>query len=99
EVPRFSNHTRVARRRMLKLQRMTPAERERHQVSTYKQLLAITEDVLDDARAAVEATKKSCGQTPKDVLVIAALRKQITDLCPSGDRGVHQTRRRVIAGE
>jgi transposase, IS5 family len=99
EVPRFSNHTRVARRRMLKLQRMTPAERERHQVSTYKQLLAITEDVLDDARAAVEATKKSCGQTPKDVLVIAALRKQITDLCPSGDRVVHQTRRRVIAGE
>ena len=31
DVPRLSNHTRVARRRMLKLQRMTPAERERHQ--------------------------------------------------------------------
>ena len=99
EVPRFSNHTRVARRRMLKLQRMTPAERERHQVSTYKELLAITEDVLDDARAAVEATKTSCGHTPKDVLEIEALRKQITDLCLLGGRVVNQARRRVIDGE
>jgi len=98
EVPRFSDHTRVARRRMLKLQRMTPAERERHQVSTYKQLLAITEDVLADARAAVEATQKSCGQNPKDGLAIEALRKQIADLCPVADRVVHQTRRRVIEG-
>lgn len=99
DVPRFSNHTRVARRRMLKLQRMTPAERERHQVSTYKQLLAITEDVLDDARAAVEATKTSCGQTPNDVLAIEALRKQIADLSPVSDRVVDQTRRRVIDSE
>src|SRR3972149_1409972 len=99
EAPRFSNHTRVARRRMLKLQRMTPAARERHQVSTYKQLLAITEDVVDAARAAVEATKTSCGQTPKDVLAIEALRKQIADLCLLGDRVVNQARRRVIDGE
>jgi IS5 family transposase len=99
EVPRFSNQTRAARRRMLKLQRMTPAERERHQVSTYKQLLAITEDVLDDARTAVEATQKSGAQTPKDVLAMEALRKQIADLCPLGDRVVNQARRRVIAGE
>jgi IS5 family transposase len=99
EVPRFSNQTRVARRRMLKLQRMTPAQRERHQTSTYKQLLAITEDVLDDARVAVEATKDSCGQTPTDVLAIAALRKQIADLCPLGDRVVDQTQRRIIDGE
>jgi transposase, IS5 family len=99
EMPRFSNSTRVARRRMLKLQRMTPAQREHHQVSTYKQLLAITEDVLDDARAAVEATQHSCGRTPNDVFAIEALRKQITDLCPLSDRVVHQTRRRIIDGE
>lgn len=99
EVPRFSNHTRVARRRMLKLQRMTPSERERYQVSTYRELIAITQDVLDDARDAVEATKESCGQSSKDVLALEALRKQITDLCPLGHRVVDQARRRVIDGE
>lgn len=99
EVPRFSNYTRVARRRMLKLQRMTPAERERYQTSTYKQLLAITGDVLDDARAVVESTKTSCGQTPNDALAIEALRQQIADVCALGDRVVDQTRRRVIDGE
>jgi IS5 family transposase len=99
EMPRFANRTRVARRRMLRLQRMTPAERERYQVSTYRELITTTEQVLQNARVAVDATKQSCGKTPHDVLVIEALRKQITDLCPLGDRVVHQTRRRVIDGE
>ena len=99
EVPRFSNYTRVARRRTLKLQRMTPTERERHQTSTYKQLLAITGDVLDDARAVVEATTTSSGQTLNDTLAIEVLRRQIADGCALGDRVVDQTRRRVIDGE
>jgi IS5 family transposase len=47
----------------------------------------------------VEATKRSCGRTPTDILAIEALRKQITDFCHLGDRVIDQARRRVIDNE
>jgi IS5 family transposase len=99
EIPRFPRHTRAARRRMLELQRMTATERESKQVHTYRKLIGITEETLANARRALEATAHSCGKSTVELLEIEALRKQITDLCPLGDRVVHQTRRRVIDGE
>lgn len=99
DVPKFSNRKRAARRRMQKLQRMSRAERESQQVSTYRQLLTITEEVLENARRTVDATQHSCGKTPADVLAIEALRKEITGVCHLGDRVVDQARRRVIYGE
>lgn len=99
QMPHFPKRTRAARRRMLELQRMTATERESKQVPTYRKLIGITEQMLANARRALEATKNYCGKSTDDMLEIEALRKQMTDLCPLGDRVVNQTRRRVIDGE
>jgi IS5 family transposase len=84
---------------MQKLQRMTAAQRESRQVRTYKQLLAITQEVLDNALRTLKATARSLGKTPADVLILPALRKDLTDYCALGDRVVDQARRRVLDGE
>ena len=99
DVPRFPNRKRAVRKRMQKLQRMSLAQRKNPQVPTYRQLLAITEEVLTNARRTVDATAESFGKTASDALKIAALRKQITACCQLGDRVVDQTRRRVIDQE
>ena len=98
-VPRFPNRKRSARKRMQKLQRMTASQRETQQVSTYKQLLAITQEVLTNARRTLKATAKSRGKTPTDILAIEELRKDLADYCPLGDRVVDQARRRILGGE
>ena len=99
DVPRFPNRKRAARKRMQKLQRMTAAQRKNQQVATYRQLLTITEEVLANARRAVEATGKSGGKKATAALAIEALRQQLTAYCELGDRVVDQARRRVIHGE
>ena len=99
DVPRFPNRKRSARKRMQKLQRMTAAQRKNQQVSTYRQLLTITQTVLANARRTVDATKTSCGKTTTDALTIEAIRKEITGYCELGDRVVDQARRRIINEE
>jgi transposase, IS5 family len=99
DVPRFASRKRAARRRMQKLQRMTAAQRQHQQVATYRELLAITQDVLASARRTVQATKESIGNTATDLVTIEVLRKQITGYCDLGDRVVDQTKRRVLYGE
>jgi hypothetical protein len=47
---------------MQKLQRMTAAQTGNQQVSTYRQLLAITQEVLFNARLSVAATARSGGK-------------------------------------
>ena len=81
------------------LQRMTAAQRKNQHVSTYRQLLTITQTVLANARRTVEATKTSCGKTTTDALTIEALRKEITGYCELGDRVLDQARRRVMDDE
>jgi len=98
-VPRFPSRKRAARKRMQKLQRMTASQRETQQVSTYKQLLAITQEVLTNARRTLAATARSRGKTPTDMLTIEELRQQLTEYCPLGDRVVDQARRRVLDRE
>ena len=98
-VPRFPNRKRSARRRMQKLQRMTAAQREGQQVSTYRQLLAITQEVLGNARLSIDATARSGGKNLALVLVIETLREEISGICRLADQVVDQARRRVIYGE
>lgn len=99
ELPRYPNRTRAAKRRMQELQRMTASQREHQQIPKYRELIAITEEALKNARHAVEATTESTGRTLNDVLGIEVLRKQITDCCALGNRVVDQARRRVIHNE
>lgn len=98
-VPSFPSRKRAARRRMQKLQRMSASQRQHQQVSTYRELLTITQEVLANARRTVDATEKSAGKTATDGLMIDVLRKEITRYCRLGDRVIDQTRRRVLNGE
>src|SRR5271167_3755223 len=49
----FCNRTRAARRRMQALQRMTTAQRHEQQTRKYRELIAIAEEVVQRARAAL----------------------------------------------
>ena len=60
---------------------MTAAQREGQQVSTYRQLLAITQEVLGNARLSVDATARSGGKNLALTLVIETLRKEILGIC------------------
>ena len=99
DVPRFPNRKRAARKRMQKLQRMTAAQRKNQQVPAYRQLLAITQEVRDNAGRAVEATRQSCGKTAVETLTLACLRTELTEYCRLGGRVVDQARRRVLEEE
>lgn len=93
----FPNRTRSARRRMQAIQRMTPQQRSQRQVARYGELIAITEQVVGNARRVLARTKKVSGiaQDP----AIPALRKEIEHYCQLGDRVIDQSRRRVLQGE
>jgi IS5 family transposase len=96
DVPRFPNRKRSARRRMQKIQRMTAAQRRTDNVPAYRQLLAITQQVLRNTGRAVEATRLCSGKTPAETLQLAALRTEIEHYRQLGARVVDQARRRVI---
>src|SRR6184192_307469 len=91
----FSNRTRVARRRMQEIQRMTAKERQERQTKKYRELIGVTEEVVNCARKVVVQTSKARG---KD-MAICELRKEINHYCKLGDRVIHQARRRVLEGE
>src|SRR5881296_2838028 len=57
-LPRFSNRKHAARRRMQTLQRMNSTQRQHQQVSMYRELLRITQEVLANARRTAIATEK-----------------------------------------
>ena len=55
----FTNRTRAARRRMQAIQRMTARQRHTQQVPTYRALITVAEQVVRDARAVIERTRRS----------------------------------------
>jgi IS5 family transposase len=63
ELPRgvqgFTNRTRSARRRMQELERMSASQRQTQQVPKYRELLRITEQVLENARQVVKKPPRS----------------------------------------
>jgi IS5 family transposase len=97
QVPRFANRKLSARRRMQKLQRMTASQRETQQVSAYKELLSITQEVLTNARRTLDATAPYHPKNSMDM--IEELRQELTDYCALADRVIDQARRRVLYGE
>jgi hypothetical protein len=58
----FCDRTRAARRRMLAIQRMTTTQRHHQQSGKYRELIGITEQVVESARRVVEKTSKTRGQ-------------------------------------
>lgn len=95
----FTDRTRSARRRMQEIQRMTPNERHRRQVRTYRRLITITERVIADGREVVTRTARVRGLDPMTGATVDALRAAITRSCELGARVVSQTSRRVLHGE
>jgi IS5 family transposase len=58
----FRNRTRAARRRMQEIQRLTPQEQHERQTEKYRQLIGITEEVVNSARRAWQQTRKARGK-------------------------------------
>jgi IS5 family transposase len=98
-VGRFTDRTRSARRRMQEIQRMTPRERHRRQVRTYRRLMTVTENVIAAGREVVTRTARVRGLTPMAGATVDALRAEITRHCELGSRVVSQTTRRVLQNE
>ena len=101
-VQGFTNRTRSARRRMQAIQRMSAAERTRQQEPKYRELIRITEQVVNNARQVVEKAKAAAAGAGVDLITsvaIDSLRKEITGYCKLADRVIDQSRRRVLQGE
>jgi transposase, IS5 family len=95
----FRDRRRAARRRMQELQRMTARQRDERQAETYRALIEIAEEVVANARAAVDATGKSRGKDVQAMVEIDVLRAEIAHYCDLGDRVISQARRRVLNRE
>ena len=95
----FHNRKRAARRRMQEIQRMTPKERHERQTKKYRQLIGITEEVVNSARKVLQQTRKARGKDLVAEMAIPELRKEIDHYCKLGDRVIDQARRRVLEGE
>src|SRR6266699_535931 len=101
-VQGFTNRTSSARRRMQAIQRMSAAERTHQQEPKYRELIRITEQVVNNARQVVEKAKAAAADTGIDLITsvaIDSLRTEITGYCQLADRVIDQSRRRVLQGE
>jgi transposase, IS5 family len=98
-VKGFTDRTRSVRRRMQAIQRMTARQREQQQTPKYRELIRLTEQVVQNAKQVVAAAKRV---RKMDVIMRAAMDaicKEIGDFCALGVRVIDQTRRRVLQGE
>ena len=95
----FRKRTRAARRRMQEIQRLTPKQRHERQTEKYRELIGVTEEVVDSAQRVVAQTRKARGKNLVADLAIGELRKEIDHYCELGERVIDQARRRVLQGE
>jgi transposase, IS5 family len=98
-VKSFTDRRRSARRRMQEIQRMTARQREQQQTPKYRELIRITEQVVQNAKQVVAAAKRVHKVDAITGAVIAAICQEITHFCALGVRVIDQTRRRVLQGE
>ena len=98
-VGSFTYRTRSARRRMQKIQRMTPQERRRQHRATYRKLITITERVAEDARSVLKRAAKVRVIDWAQDIAIRELCREIEHYCQLGDRVIDQASRRVLQGE
>jgi transposase, IS5 family len=98
----FCDRRRSAHRRMYGIQRMTTKQRQgagSRQTARYRELIGIAEEVVANARTALEKAAKMRGKDVFAAMTIDALRDEITHYCGLGDRVIDQARRRVLDGE
>src|SRR5881396_1728905 len=95
----FTNHTRLARRRMQEIQRMAAKERHDQQEEKYRELIRTTEQVVGNARQVLKKTKDVHVVDVMEDIAIQELRRMIEHYSQLGDRVIDQTRRRVLKGE
>ena len=93
------DRTRRARRRMQEISRLTPRQRARHQRRKYRDLLAVTTEVVGAARAVVPQARAAGAGDPLTAAALTALCAEIDHVCTLADRVLDQTRRRVLQGE
>ncbi len=91
ELPRikgFCDRTRAARRRMYEIQRMTTRQRQAQQTGTYRVLIGIAEEVVGNARAALEKTGKMRGRGELGSRVVDQARRRVLDgeQVPTGEK-------------
>lgn len=98
-VKGFTDRTRSARRRMQAIQRMTARQREQQQTPKYREIIRITEQVLQNAKHVVAAAKRVRKVDVLTHAAIGAICKQISDFCALGVPVIDQARRRVLEGE
>ena len=98
-VQGFTNRTRSARRRMQELERMSATQRHTQQVPKYRELLRITEQVIESARQVVNKAAHIKGVDVVGGVMIEQLCQQITTYCGLGEKVIGQTRRRVLEAE
>ena len=98
----FRNRGRAAHRRMYEIQRMTSRQRQgkgsRH-TATYRALIAIAEEVVANATAALATAAAMPSKDLLTALKIEAIGDEIAHYCDLGTRVIKQARRRVLDGE
>jgi transposase, IS5 family len=101
ELPeRLFNRTRSARRRMQEIHRLTRSQRQYLQVPKYRELITVTNQVLDNVRAVAKAAGAVVPQLEFEVgLRVEALCGEIRHYAELGERVIAQARRRVLGGE
>jgi IS5 family transposase len=98
-VSTFHNRTRAAKRRHQQIQRMTSSQRQTRLTGKYRELIEITEEVVQSARAVLEKTKDVRLRDALDGALLRKLRQEIAHYCQLGERVLDQTCRRVLEGE
>lgn len=78
---------------------MTAKDRPQQQPQIYRELIEITEEVVDGARQVLRRTRAARGKDPIADLALGELRTEIADYCQLGDRVIDQARRRGLEGE
>jgi IS5 family transposase len=84
---------------MQEIQRMTARQRHTQQKDKYRQLIGITQQVVQNARGVLEKTQDQCAVELMDDIIIAELRRKIDHYCQLTTRVIDQSRRRVLNGE
>jgi IS5 family transposase len=95
----FVNHTRRAKRRMREIDRLASTSREKRLREKYRDLLSITQQVLEAAREVAAKSQQVSGLDVMDAAMLDDLRRAILEYAKRADQVIDQTRRRVFQGE
>jgi IS5 family transposase len=95
----FCDRRRSAHRRMYEIQRMTTRQRQERQTTTYRALIGIAEEVVANAKTALEKTTTMRGKDLFAAMAVDAIRDEIAHHCGLGEQVIDQARRRALKGE